>query len=88
MVLQHSFEGDVQYVKNNRFVYILDCDIFVKYAILTQHLTLFWFAMVLNEYKPTFQFRKGRKDAKFGECLYLRPPLLCAEPVRRTDFSI
>jgi hypothetical protein len=37
--------------------------------ILTEYLTLFWFAMLVN---------KISKDANFGQCLYLGflPPLL------------
>ena len=44
--------------------------------------------MLVNEYKPEFQFRKSSKvDAKFGQCLHLGPPLLRAEPMRRTDLT-
>jgi hypothetical protein len=55
--------------------------IFVKYDILTEYLTLFWFAMLVNEYKL---ITKSLKDAKFGQCLYLGVPLCyeqnwCAE---------
>ena len=78
--------------------------IFVKYDLLNEYLTLFWFAMLINECKPEFQFKKSSKNAKFGQCLYLvahlcyeqnrfaertvtplYPPLLWAEPIRRTD---
>ena len=48
---------------------------------LTEYLTLFWFAMLVNEYKPEFQLRKSSKDAKFWQCLYLRSPL-CYEQNR------
>ena len=60
--------------------------IFVKYDILTEYLTLFWFAMLVNEYKLDVSIQKSLKDAKwiFGQCLYLWVPLCyeqnwCAE---------
>ena len=34
-------------------------------------MTLFWFAMLINECKPEFQIKKSSKNAKFGQCLYL-----------------
>jgi hypothetical protein len=37
--------------------------------------------MLVNEYKPEFQFRKSSKDAKFGQCLHLWVPL-CYEQNR------
>jgi hypothetical protein len=54
------------------------------YDILTEYLTLFWFAMLVNEYKPYVSIQKSSKDAKFGHCLYLGVPLCyeqkwCAE---------
>ena len=40
--------------------------------IITENLTLFWFAVMLtNEYKPEFQFRKGPKNAEFRQFLNL-----------------
>jgi hypothetical protein len=39
--------------------------IFVKYDILTEYLTLFWFAMLVNEYKLDDSIQKSSKDAKF-----------------------
>ena len=38
--------------------------IFVKYDLLTEYLTLFWFAMFVNHVE--FQFKK-----EFEQCLYL-----------------
>ena len=39
--------------------------------MLTEYLTLFWFAFV-NEYKLEYvSIQKSSKDAKFGQCLYL-----------------
>ena len=57
---------------------------FVKYGILTEYLTLFWFAMLVDEYKLNVSIQKSLKDAKFGQGLYLRVPLCyeqnwCAE---------
>ena len=58
--------------------------------ILTENLTLFWPAiyMLVNEYKPEFQFRKDPKNAEFRQCLNLSASLCyeqnrCAE---RTGF--
>ena len=39
--------------------------IFVKYDILTEYLTLFWFAILVNEYKKYVLIQKSSKDAKF-----------------------
>ena len=49
--------------------------IFVKYDILTEYLTFFWFAILVNEYKLYVSIQKSSKDAKFGQCLYLGVPL-------------
>ena len=49
--------------------------IIVKYDILTEYLTLFWFAILVNEYKLYVSIQKSSKDAKFGQCLYLGVPL-------------
>ena len=42
---------------------------------LTEYLTLFWFAILVNEYKLYVSIQKSSKDAKFGQCLYLGVPL-------------
>ena len=42
--------------------------------ILTEHLTMFWFPMIINEYTAEFQSTKTSKDAKFKQCLYLKLP--------------
>ena len=42
---------------NKRFVYILNCCIFLN-DVLSEYLTPFWFAMLLNEYEIEFMFRK------------------------------
>ena len=47
----------------------------MKYDILTEHLTMFWFPMIINEYTAEFQSTKTSKDAKFKQCLYLKLPL-------------
>ncbi len=52
---------------NKHFVYIMNSYISIKYDILTEYLTLFWFAMLVYEYKPYFRFRKSSKDGKFGQ---------------------
>ena len=48
--------------------------------MLTEYLTLFWFAIV-NEYKLYVSIQKSSKDAKFGQCLYLGVPFVMS----RTD---
>ena len=50
---------------------------------------MFWFPMIINEYTAEFQSTKTSKDAKFKQRLYLKlpPPLLWAEPMRRTLFT-
>ena len=55
----------------------------MKYDILTEHLTMFWFPMIINEYTAEFQSTKTSKDAKCKPCLYLKlpPPLVMS----RTD---
>ena len=53
-----------------------------KNDILTEYLTLFWFALLVNEYKLYVSIQKSSKDAQFGQCLYLEVPL-CYE--YRTD---
>ena len=55
----------------------------MKYDILTEHPTMFWFPMIINEYTAEFQSTKTSKDAKFKQCLYLKlpPPLVMS----RTD---
>ena len=55
--------------------------VFVKYDILTEYLTLFWFTMLVNEYKLYISIHKSSKDAKFGQCLYLGVPFAMS----RTD---
>ncbi len=58
--------------------------IFIKYDILTEYLTLFWFAMLVYEYKPDFRFRKSSKDAKLAMS-YLRGPRFV---MSRTDAQV
>ena len=39
---------------------------FLKYDVLSEYLTLFWFAMLLNEYEIEFMFRKIRNIRNLG----------------------
>ena len=39
--------------------------IFVKHDLLTEHLTPFWFAMLVNDNGPAFWFQKDRKMKNF-----------------------
>jgi hypothetical protein len=57
--------------------------IFVKYDILTEYLTIFWFAMLVNEYKlySTFQFKKVRKMQNLGNVYVWGSPFVMS----RTD---
>ena len=60
---------------------------FVKYDLLNEYLTLFWFAMVINECKPQFQFKENSKNAKFGQLLYLVAHL-CYEQNRCAERTV
>jgi hypothetical protein len=64
--------------------------IFVKYDILTEYLTLFWFAILVNEYKLYVSIQKSSKNAKFGQCTFISggPPLLWAELMEWTSSLI
>ena len=44
---------------------------FLKYDVLSEYLTLFWFAMLLNEYEIEFMFRKIRNIRNLGN-VYIR----------------
>ena len=66
---------------NKRFVYILNCCIFLKYDVLSEYLTPFWFAMLLNEYEIEFMFRKIRNIRNLGN-VYIRGPHII---MSRTD---
>jgi hypothetical protein len=79
------FKDDVHSCAYGRTLFTFWTAIFVKYDILAEYLTLFWFAMLVNEYKLYVSNQKSSKDAKFGQCLYLGVPLCyeqnwCAEP--------
>jgi hypothetical protein len=79
-----SFKDDVHSCAHVRTLFTFWTAIFVKYDILTEYLTLFWFAMLVNEYKLCVSIQKSSKDAKFAQCLYLGVPLCyeqnwCAE---------
>jgi hypothetical protein len=77
-------KDDVHSCAHARTLFTFWTAIFVKYDILTEYLTLFWFAIILNEYKLYVSVQKSSEDAKFGQCLYLGVPLCyeqnwCAE---------
>jgi hypothetical protein len=60
--------------------------IFVKYDILTEYLTLFWFAMLVNEYKLYISIQKKFERCKIWAMFISGgPPLLWAELMRRTN---
>ena len=63
---------------NKQFVYILNCCIFLKYDVLSEYLTLFWFAMLLNEYEIEFMFRIIRNIRNLGN-VYIRGFSHCYE---------
>jgi hypothetical protein len=77
-------KDDVHSCAHARTLFTFWTAIFVKYDILTEYLTLFWFALLVNEYKLYVSIQKSSKDAKFGQYLYLGVPLCyeqnwCAE---------
>jgi hypothetical protein len=59
----------------------LSCCIFFKYDVLSEYLTPFWFAMLLNEYEIEFMFRKIRNIRNLGN-VYIRGPHIV---MSRTD---
>ena len=54
---------------------------FLKYDVLSEYLTLFWFAMLLNEYEIEFMFRKIRNIRNLGN-FHIRGPRIV---MNRTD---
>jgi hypothetical protein len=54
---------------------------FLKYDVLSEYLTLFWFAMLLNEYEIEFMFRKIRNIRNLGN-VYIRGSSHCYEQNR------
>ena len=54
---------------------------FLKYDVLSEYLTLFWFAMLLNEYEIEFMFRKIRNIRNLGN-FHIRGPRI---GMSRTD---
>jgi hypothetical protein len=73
--LDFHFKDDVHSCAHAQTLFTFRTAIFVKYDILTEYLTLFWFAILVNEYKLYVSIQKSSKDAKFGQCLYLGVPL-------------
>jgi hypothetical protein len=55
--------------------------IFLKYDVLSEYLTPFWFAMLLNEYEIAFMIRKIRNIRNLGN-VYIRCPHIV---MSRTD---
>ena len=60
----------------------------MKYDILTEHLTMIRFPMIVNEYTAEFQSTKTSKDAKFNPCLYLKLPPPCYEQNRCAECTL
>jgi hypothetical protein len=54
---------------------------FLKYDVLSEYLTPFWFAMLLNEYEIEFMFRKIRNIRNLGN-VHIRGPHIV---MSRTD---
>jgi hypothetical protein len=54
---------------------------FLKYDVLSEYLTPFWFAMLLNEYEIKFMFRKIRNIRNLGN-VYIRGSSHCYEQNR------
>jgi hypothetical protein len=51
---------------------------FFKYDALSEYLTPFWFAMLLNEYEIEFMFRKIRNIRNLGNVLNRGPHIVRA----------
>ena len=66
-----DFKDTVKTMMQTNALFTLLTFTFVKYDILTEHLTMFWFPMIINEYTAEFQSTKASKDAKFKQCLYV-----------------
>ena len=84
-----DFKDTVKTIQTNA-LFTLKTFTFVKYDILTEHLTMFWFPMIINEYTAEFQSTKASKDAKFKQCLYLKlpPPPPCYEQNRCPECTL
>jgi hypothetical protein len=54
---------------------------FLKYDVLSEYLTPFWFAMLLNEYEIEFMLRKVRNIRNLGN-VHIRGPHIV---MSRTD---
>jgi hypothetical protein len=54
---------------------------FLKYDVLSEYLTPFWFAMLLNEYEIEYMFRKIRSIRNLGN-VHIRGPHIV---ISRTD---
>jgi hypothetical protein len=71
-----TIKDDVHSCAHARTLLTFWTAIFVKYDILTEYLTLFWFATLVNEHKLYVSIQKSSKDAKFGQCLYVGSPFV------------
>ena len=58
-----NIKGRLQFVMQTNASFTFGNSIFVKYDLLTEYLTLFWFVMLVNECKPEFQFKRSLKNA-------------------------
>jgi hypothetical protein len=74
-------KDDVHSCAHARTLFTFWTAIFVEYDILTEYLTLFWFAILVNEYKLYVSIQKSSKDAKYGQCLFWGSPFVMS----RTD---
>ena len=59
---------------------------FFKYDVLSEYLTPFWFAMLLNKYEIEFMFRKIRNIRNLGNVyINIRGSSRCYEQNRRAE---
>ena len=86
-----DFKDTVKTIMQTNALFTLETFTFVKYDILTEHLTMFRFPMIVNEYTAEFQSTKTSKDAKFKPCLYLKlppPPVMSRTDAQNALYSI
>ena len=87
--LPHSKVGNVNINRTLLTFFVFDpvdamyatAYLFLKYDVLSEYLTPFWFAMLLNEYEIEFMFRKIRNIRNLGN-VHIRGPHIV---MSRTD---
>ena len=65
-IIVESFKVEVKSVCKQTVCLHFALLYFLKYDVLSEYLTPFWFAMLLNEYETEFMFRKIRNIRYLG----------------------